>query len=134
VYVSFVEHTFDQTNVYCSFPNRQWRGSYLGCAIRTNRLLSSSPTNALSLNPHEVLQTGATDVWTRFSNAVIPVILQSYLEGLHLVFILAIALGGISFVVGLSATGGKLEISHALGIEGNVEGEPQGDEGKKRSI
>jgi urea transporter len=82
------------------------------------------------VDPHEVIRTGATDIWTAFPSADIPGILHSYLAGLHLVFILAIVLGGLSFVVGLLAPDEKLNVSRAFGIEANIEEGSQVEEQK----
>jgi hypothetical protein len=52
-----------------------------------------------------------------FSEAEIPGILLSYLNGLHVVFAMAIALAGLSFVAGVFAPGGKINASRAFGID-----------------
>jgi hypothetical protein len=49
-----------------------------------------------------------------------------------LVFILAIVLGGVSFIAGLFASGGKLDVGRAFGIEANIEGGLREQEQEKK--
>jgi hypothetical protein len=84
------------------------------------------------VDPHKVLQTGATQIWTAFPSAAIPGILHSYLDGLHLVFILAIALGGASFIAGLFASNSKLDMGRVFGIKAKKEEEEEEEEKEKK--
>lgn len=95
-------------------------GSFLVSAAQSafeNRLIATLPHNAPSVEPAKVIQTGATDIWKVFSETEIRGILLSYLNGLHVVFAMAIALAGLSFVAGVFAPGGKINVSRAFGID-----------------
>lgn len=70
-----------------------------GQALFTNKLLESLRHNVPSLNPLEVIQVGATELRTTFNPAMLPAIIASYMDGLHVAFILVIALAGCAAVV-----------------------------------
>ena len=82
-----------------------------------NRLLKTLPHHAPSVDPRKLILTGATDIRTSFSRAEVSGILLSYLDGLHLVFALTIGLAGLSFIPGLIAPGGRIDLNRAFGIE-----------------
>jgi MFS family permease len=103
----------------CAIVFQTIGGSFVisaGQSAFDNRLIATIPHNAPNIDPKEVIQTGVTDIWNVFSAADIPGILHSYLDGLHIVFAIAIAFAGLSFVIGLFAPGGKINISKAFGI------------------
>jgi hypothetical protein len=86
-----------------------------------NRLLGSLAKYAPSVDPAIVLATGATDIRTRFSGAVLEGVLKSYLDGLHVAFILIIVLAGLSFFAVLAAVlgleRGPLNTKQIFGIQ-----------------
>lgn len=81
-----------------------------------NRLISTLSKNAPSVDPAKVILIGATDIRTAFPKPIVDGILLSYLDGLRLVFIIAIVLGGLSFVAAMFAPGGKINIKKSFGL------------------
>jgi hypothetical protein len=77
--------------------------------------------NAPTVDPALVLATGATEIRTTFSGAELHGVLESYLDGLYTVFILAIAIAGLSFFAVLAAIlflkRGPLNTKQVLGLE-----------------
>ena len=77
-------------------------GAFFVSACQTafaNRLLSRVPATAPGVNPKLVVATGATQLRDVFSKADLPGILVAYMDGLKLVFALAIALSGIAIPI-----------------------------------
>jgi MFS transporter, DHA2 family, glioxin efflux transporter len=92
-------------------------GSFIvsaGQSAFENRLINRLPHYAPSVDAVQVIRAGATGIST-FPSAVRPGIILSYLDGLHVVFALGIALAGLSFVAAAFAPGGKINISKAFG-------------------
>jgi hypothetical protein len=52
-----------------------------------------------------------------FSATEVLGILHGYLDGLHVVFAMAVALAGLSFIVALFAPGERLNLKKAFGIK-----------------
>lgn len=52
-----------------------------------------------------------------FPETVIPGILRSYLNGLHVVFAMAITMAGLAFVASVLAPGGKINPKRAFGAD-----------------
>ena len=92
-----------------------------GQSAFANRLLSTLRENAPSTNPARVLATGVTDIRSVFAPSVIPGILLSYLDGLHLVFAVAIGLGGGSLIAALFARWHRINVGKAFGITAKSE-------------
>jgi hypothetical protein len=65
----------------------------------TNKLLHQLPIKAPTVDAGKVLATGATDLRTVFTPAQIPGILDAYMEGLRVPFIIAIACAAITFLI-----------------------------------
>ena len=86
-----------------------------------NRLINSLAKNAPTVDPALVLATGATEIRTTFSGAELHGVLESYLDGLYTVFILTIAIAGLSFFAVLAAIlflkRGPLNMKQVLGLE-----------------
>jgi hypothetical protein len=57
------------------------------------------PIYAPDVSPALVVATGATDLRKVFTAAQLPGILQAYMDGLKVAFILAIALGGFCCII-----------------------------------
>lgn len=74
-------------------------------ATLTKKLLASDP----SVNPLQVIGTGATDVRTVFAPADIPFILRAYVSGIQTAFIVAIALAGACTIIAFGAKWQKLQ-------------------------
>ena len=94
-------------------------GSIVVSAAQTgfaNRLLSSLKTNAPGVDPAKVLATGATEIRNVFAKEDVHGILLSYLDGLHVAFALAIALGGMSFLAALFVPWKRVNVSRAFGV------------------
>ena len=70
-------------------------------SILDNCLLVSLRSLAASLSPHEVIQTGATEIHSLFDANLVPGIIQAYIEGLRGVYILVIGLASTATFVGL---------------------------------
>jgi MFS transporter, DHA2 family, glioxin efflux transporter len=88
-------------------------GSFFVSAAQSvfgNRLLSTLQINAPSVNAAKVLATGAADIRDVFAQDNIYGILISYLDGLHAVFALAIALSGLSLVVAIFAPWRRINV------------------------
>jgi MFS transporter, DHA2 family, glioxin efflux transporter len=88
-----------------------------GQSAFANHLLGTLPQNAPLVDPRKVILTGATAIRTSFPIAQVPGILLSYLDGIHLVFALSIGLAGLSFLPGLIALGGRIDLDRAFGID-----------------
>jgi multisubunit Na+/H+ antiporter MnhC subunit len=86
-----------------------------------NRLIYSLAKNAPTVDPALVIATGATEIRTTFSGAELDGVLRSYLDGLHVVFILTIVIAGLSFFAVLAAIlilkRGPLNTKQVLGLE-----------------
>ena len=86
-----------------------------------NRLLYSLAENAPSVDPALVLATGATEIRATFFGTELDGVLQSYLDGLHVVVILTIVIAGLSLFAVLTAIlflkGGPLNTKQVLGIQ-----------------
>jgi hypothetical protein len=80
----------------------------------TNTLLSSLKSNAPLVDSAKVLATGATDIRTSFGGDEIAGTILSYLDGLHVVFGLAITLAGLSLIVALFAPWKRVNVRDVL--------------------
>ena len=63
-------------------------------SILDNTLLANLPDLAPSVDPHAVIQAGATEIRSTFAADAVPGIVKAYLEGLRGVYILVIAFTG----------------------------------------
>ena len=66
-----------------------------------NKLLSSLSRNVPSVNAAQVLATGLGEIQATFDPALVPGITRSYLDGLHVAFVIAIVLAGLSLPAAL---------------------------------
>ncbi|RAO65963.1 uncharacterized protein BHQ10_001975 [Talaromyces amestolkiae] len=73
-----------------------------------NRLLTTLPKTAPSVNPGQVLITGASDLQTVFPPDVLPGVLQAYMAGIKAAFIVAIAFCGTACLCTLAVPVKKL--------------------------
>lgn len=73
---------------------------FIGAAEATfaNTLLNKLPSTAPGVDPKSVLAIGVTQIRSSFSSNLIPGVIQAYLDGVHNVFALAIALAGVSLL------------------------------------
>jgi len=81
-------------------------GAYFISAAQSafaNKLIHYLQVNVPELDPMAVIATGATQFSSTFPPTAIPGILLSYMQSLHVVFAIAIALAGVSAVVSLFA-------------------------------
>lgn len=93
-------------------------GSFFVSAGQTafvNTIVKSVRTNAPDLNPAVVVATGATDIRKVFTGKDLPRVLLSYMDGLHVVFAMAIALSGLTLVVAVFAPWRRINMSAAMG-------------------
>ncbi|KAL8760860.1 MAG: hypothetical protein Q9184_002970 [Pyrenodesmia sp. 2 TL-2023] len=86
-----------------------------GQAAFTNRLIGSLPQNVPDVSPATVVTTGATSLREAFSAEQLPGIIASYLSGIHLTFILATVLIGISLIAAALAPWRKIDATKATG-------------------
>jgi hypothetical protein len=82
----------------------------------SNKLVQGLIKYTPSLDPAVVIAVGATDIRNSFDEAMLPGILDAYMDGLKTTFVLAIALSGCAVVVGAftpwtNIKGKKLESS-----------------------
>jgi len=68
-------------------------------SLFTNKLVQVVPKYAPGLDPKIVVATGATQLRATFSAKDLPGVIRAYMEGLKDAYILAIALGGMAFLV-----------------------------------
>ncbi|KIH92821.1 efflux pump antibiotic resistance protein [Sporothrix brasiliensis 5110] len=69
-----------------------------------NHMVNELPKYAPSVNPMQVIATGATELWTTFPPDVLPGVLRAYMSGLKISFAIAIAGVGSAFVVSLASS------------------------------
>lgn len=79
-----------------------------------NKLINSLATNAPSITPATIVTTGASDLHTIFSGAVLDGILRSYVDGLRVAFIIGVALSGVSIVPALLSPWKKIDASKLM--------------------
>ena len=70
-----------------------------GQAAFVNRLAQRLPVTAPTVNPQQVIATGATELRNVFTPEQIPGILEAYMDGLKLTFLLCIVLAGVAVIV-----------------------------------
>lgn len=66
------------------------------------------------VNPAQLVKNGITAIRTTFPAADIPGILLSYLDGIHMTFILGVALAGVSVIPALFAPWRNIDAAAAL--------------------
>ena len=69
----------------------------------TNRLVQKLPEYAPGVDPALVVATGATDLRSVFTAEQLPGILEAYMSGIKVAFLLPVALGGVAAIVSLFA-------------------------------
>ena len=74
-----------------------------GQSLYTNRLLARVPVLVPGVSPALVVATGATELRDVFSAAELPGIVQAYMDGLKLTFVLSVALAGVTVPIALVA-------------------------------
>ena len=79
-----------------------------------NKLLASLPSNAPSVAASAVVQAGASAFRNLFPEDVVPGIVQSYLEGVHVAFAVSIALAGASAIAAALMPWRKINAMAAL--------------------
>jgi MFS transporter, DHA2 family, glioxin efflux transporter len=67
----------------------------------TNRLVQKLPVYAPGVNPSLVVATGATELRSVFTAEQLTGILEAYMSGLKVAFIVPIALGGVAAIISL---------------------------------
>jgi len=70
-----------------------------GQSLFTNKLVQVVPKDAPGLDPGVVVATGATELRRTFSAADLPGVINAYMAGLKDAYALAVALGGMAFLV-----------------------------------
>ncbi|KAF2146413.1 uncharacterized protein K452DRAFT_305347 [Aplosporella prunicola CBS 121167] len=69
-----------------------------GQAVLNNLLLSKLPETAPNVDPFDVISAGATETRATFPTAVVPGIVQAYLETLRAIYAIVIAYAGVAVV------------------------------------
>jgi hypothetical protein len=72
-------------------------------SIFANKLLYHLRVNVPALDPNAVVGIGATQFRANFPSTAVSGIILSYMQSLHAVFAFAIALAGLSAILGLFA-------------------------------
>lgn len=67
-------------------------------AVFANRLLQALATQAPSIDPHEILITGATELKGRFPGDLYRGVLESYIVGLKDAFLFGMVVAGCAFL------------------------------------
>ncbi|KAI9837895.1 MAG: hypothetical protein M1837_002685 [Sclerophora amabilis] len=82
-----------------------------GQSAFTNVLISTLPSTAPTVDPAELVLTGATELREAFSAEEIPGILLAYVEGLQTAFVIAIAASGLATLVALGSRWQRLQVA-----------------------
>jgi MFS transporter, DHA2 family, glioxin efflux transporter len=88
-------------------------GTYFISAAQSifgNKLIHHLLVNVPEINPKFVVGLGATQFRDSFPSTVIPGVVLSYMQSLHIVFALATALAGAATVVSLAAKWEKIQV------------------------
>lgn len=73
----------------------------IATAVSFNRLIAALPTSAPTIDPKQVIHTGATELRAVFPQEEIVGILMAYMEGIKSAFAVAIGMAGIALVFSL---------------------------------
>lgn len=73
-----------------------------------NQLLKELPKTAPSVNPQQVIETGASELHNVFPPDVLPGILEAYMVGIKAAFAVALAFSGVAFLFSLFVPAKKL--------------------------
>ncbi|PNH36828.1 hypothetical protein VD0002_g10286, partial [Verticillium dahliae] len=79
-----------------------------GQAGFVNQLLKELPKTAPSVNPQQVIETGASELHNVFPPDVLPGILEAYMVGIKAAFAVALAFSGVAFLFSLFVPAKKL--------------------------
>lgn len=72
-----------------------------GQAAFANKLAQKVPQTAPGVNPSLVIATGATDLRNVFTDEQLSGVMEAYMDGLKVTFLLSIVLGGITVIISL---------------------------------
>lgn len=89
-------------------------------AVFVNTMLNSLPTLAPTVDPMQVVATGAGQLREVFESEQLAGVLASYLKGLRAAYVLSCAVVGTSFVIGLFVPWEKLDTVALKGASGAV--------------
>jgi hypothetical protein len=79
-----------------------------GQSVFTNTLIKRLSSTAPSIDPAQVVATGAAGLRDKFSADVLPGLLWAYMDGLRIVFAVTIASAGIATLVSMFIEKGSL--------------------------
>jgi hypothetical protein len=79
-------------------------------AIFTNKLVAHLKVNVPEIDPNVVVGLGATQFRDTLPKTSIPGVVLSYMQSLHIVFALTIALAGVATLVSLLARWEKIQV------------------------
>ncbi|KAF3479777.1 GliA [Arthroderma uncinatum] len=74
-------------------------------AAFVNRMITTLPSTAPSVNPAEVIATGATQIRAAFSATEVPGIVEAYTAGIKLALAISIGATGAAFIVSVFGSG-----------------------------
>jgi hypothetical protein len=71
--------------------------------------------NAPQISKGRLILTGATALRESFNSQELPIVIDGYMKGLHIVFAMAIAFTGFSFLISLLTRWNKLKLENLTG-------------------
>lgn len=71
--------------------------------------------NAPSVSKADLILTGATEIRKAFTEDVVPIVIDGYMQGLKVVFAMAIAATGLTLLIGLGTRWKKLKQENLTG-------------------
>ncbi|KLP14557.1 Uncharacterized protein LW94_6523 [Fusarium fujikuroi] len=93
-------------------------GAYVvsaGQAAFVNQMLLNIGENAPQISKGRLILTGATALRESFNSQELPIVIDGYMKGLHIVFAMAIAFTGFSFLISLLTRWNKLKLENLTG-------------------
>ncbi|KAK2670936.1 Major facilitator superfamily [Fusarium oxysporum f. sp. vasinfectum] len=93
-------------------------GAYIvsaGQAAFVNQMLLNIGENAPQISKGRLILTGATALRESFNSQELPIVIDGYMKGLHIVFAMAIAFTGFSFLISLLTRWNKLKLENLTG-------------------
>lgn len=80
-----------------------------GQSAFANTLIKTLPFTAPGVESGQVIRTGAAELRNKFSTTVLPGVIQAYMDGLQIVFAVAIASAGIATLASVFSERGTLK-------------------------
>lgn len=68
----------------------------------SNRFIKALATHAPSLNPYETISVGATDLRKVYQGEILAGVVDSYMDGIKIAFIVSVVLAGVSVLCSMT--------------------------------